>query len=376
MQLYTIDTGYFKLDGGAMFGVVPKVLWSRTNPADENNLCPWAMRSLLIEDGNRLILIDNGIGDVTGLTEDGSGFIDVRPSSTTTYTMTATRPNAPQEDTEEVSLTVEYNGYSVLWSLGVDNNTQSEFAIEDFNSNPLPGAVDVKDDDYYFAGTYADIGEVLEDEDSSSNFERAVTNGDPNNRIHFMLSPEQASPSSEIRISMDLISGGWWDASAGQGGAGFGIHDVAVKFNGEEVMSSEGIERETFLIATFTTAEVGAEIGENTIEITRTGGDSKGDGTDYGWIQFDYILAEIDSLGPRIFEINDYEYDAAGKFLSITFPSSPGQFFLVEVSNDMQTWFEYDDSIEADEEGSSTTYAVELLGDEGDAFFVRASRFP
>ena len=63
MKLYTIDTGYFKLDGGAMFGVVPKVLWSRTNPADDNNLCPWAMRSLLIEDGDRLILIDNGIGD-------------------------------------------------------------------------------------------------------------------------------------------------------------------------------------------------------------------------------------------------------------------------------------------------------------------------
>ena len=63
MQLYTIDTGFFKLDGGAMFGVVPKVLWSQTNPADENNLCSWAMRSLLIEDGNKLILIDNGIGD-------------------------------------------------------------------------------------------------------------------------------------------------------------------------------------------------------------------------------------------------------------------------------------------------------------------------
>ena len=63
MQLYTIDTGFFKLDGGAMFGVVPRVLWSKTNPPDENNLCPWAMRSLLIEDGNKLILIDNGIGD-------------------------------------------------------------------------------------------------------------------------------------------------------------------------------------------------------------------------------------------------------------------------------------------------------------------------
>ena len=63
MQLYTIETGYFKLDGGAMFGVVPKVLWNKTNPSDENNLCSWAMRSLLIEDGNKLILIDNGIGD-------------------------------------------------------------------------------------------------------------------------------------------------------------------------------------------------------------------------------------------------------------------------------------------------------------------------
>lgn len=63
MQLHSIDTGFFKLDGGAMFGVVPKSLWSRTNPADENNLCTWAMRLLLIEDGDRLILIDTGIGD-------------------------------------------------------------------------------------------------------------------------------------------------------------------------------------------------------------------------------------------------------------------------------------------------------------------------
>ncbi|WP_297334803.1 MBL fold metallo-hydrolase [Algoriphagus sp.] len=63
MELYTVNTGFFKLDGGAMFGVVPKVLWSRTNPADQNNLCTWAMRSLLVVEGDRLILIDNGIGD-------------------------------------------------------------------------------------------------------------------------------------------------------------------------------------------------------------------------------------------------------------------------------------------------------------------------
>lgn len=63
MKLYTIETGTFKLDGGAMFGVVPKTIWQKTNPADENNMCTWAMRCLLIEDGNRLMLIDTGIGD-------------------------------------------------------------------------------------------------------------------------------------------------------------------------------------------------------------------------------------------------------------------------------------------------------------------------
>jgi len=63
MNLYTINTGNFKLDGGAMFGVVPKTMWSKINPPDDNNLCSWAMRCLLIEDGKRLTLVDNGIGD-------------------------------------------------------------------------------------------------------------------------------------------------------------------------------------------------------------------------------------------------------------------------------------------------------------------------
>jgi glyoxylase-like metal-dependent hydrolase (beta-lactamase superfamily II) len=63
MKLHSIETGFFKLDGGAMFGVVPKAIWNKTNPADENNLCTWAMRCLLIEDGKRLILVDTGIGD-------------------------------------------------------------------------------------------------------------------------------------------------------------------------------------------------------------------------------------------------------------------------------------------------------------------------
>ncbi len=63
MQLYSIDAGRFKLDGGAMFGVVPKTLWQRQIAADDNNLCSWMMRCLLIEDGKRLILIDTGMGN-------------------------------------------------------------------------------------------------------------------------------------------------------------------------------------------------------------------------------------------------------------------------------------------------------------------------
>ncbi len=63
MKLHSINAGYFKLDGGAMFGVVPKSIWNKLNPADENNMCNWALRCMLIEDGNKLILIDTGMGD-------------------------------------------------------------------------------------------------------------------------------------------------------------------------------------------------------------------------------------------------------------------------------------------------------------------------
>tara|TARA_B100001093_G_scaffold415171_1_gene405504 strand:+ start:12720 stop:13559 length:840 start_codon:yes stop_codon:yes gene_type:complete len=63
MKIISIETGNFKLDGGAMFGVVPKSLWQRTNPADDRNLCSWAMRSMLVDYGERKVLIDNGIGD-------------------------------------------------------------------------------------------------------------------------------------------------------------------------------------------------------------------------------------------------------------------------------------------------------------------------
>ncbi len=63
MEISIIEAGYFKLDGGAMFGVVPKSMWQKINPADEKNLCTWAMRCLLVKDGDRLILFDTGMGE-------------------------------------------------------------------------------------------------------------------------------------------------------------------------------------------------------------------------------------------------------------------------------------------------------------------------
>ena len=69
MRIHSINTGLFKLDGGAMYGVVPKTLWQKINMPDENNMCTWAMRCLLIEDGNRLILVDNG-GEVKNITQE------------------------------------------------------------------------------------------------------------------------------------------------------------------------------------------------------------------------------------------------------------------------------------------------------------------
>ena len=78
MQLHSINTGNFKLDGGAMFGVVPKSIWNKLNPADENNLCTWALRCMLIVDGDRKILIDTGMGDK----QDEKFFSHYHPSNT------------------------------------------------------------------------------------------------------------------------------------------------------------------------------------------------------------------------------------------------------------------------------------------------------
>ena len=74
-------------------------------------------------------------------------------------------------------------------------------------------------------------------ENAATNFERAVTAGSTTTRVHFTLSEPTPPPASQVRLSVDLIAGGWWDAAAAAGGAGFGNHDVALNVNGIEVWS-------------------------------------------------------------------------------------------------------------------------------------------
>jgi glyoxylase-like metal-dependent hydrolase (beta-lactamase superfamily II) len=115
MKLYAIETGYFKLDGGAMFGVVPKSIWQKLNPADDNNMCNWAMRCLLVETGNRLVLIDNGLGDK----QDEKFFSHYYLNGNDSLHKSLNRAGFSENDITDVFLThlhFDHCGGSVKWN--------------------------------------------------------------------------------------------------------------------------------------------------------------------------------------------------------------------------------------------------------------------
>lgn len=101
MQLHSIETGNFKLDGGAMFGVVPKSIWNQLNPADEHNLCTWALRCLLIIEGDRKILVDTGMGNK----QDERFFRHYHPSNTVSLHDALYKINISCDDITDVLLT-------------------------------------------------------------------------------------------------------------------------------------------------------------------------------------------------------------------------------------------------------------------------------
>lgn len=126
MNLYTIETGFFKLDGGAMFGVVPKSIWNNLNPADENNMCNWAMRCLLVQDGNRLVLVDNGLGDK----QDAKFFSHYFLNGDDSLSKSLRKAGFMEDDITDVFLThlhFDHCGGSIKWN---DSKTGYEPAFK------------------------------------------------------------------------------------------------------------------------------------------------------------------------------------------------------------------------------------------------------
>lgn len=194
-----------------------------------------------------------------------------------------------------------------LWHLGQNDGNAEDFTQELGGSPPEPGSPTMRDDDYYFAGTYpAPIGTLTSDEttsdpiDSSNQsanpvgFERAVTSGSTNNRIHFNLSPSEADPAASYQFTMNLFGGGYWN---GSGNGGWGTHDVQVFFNDTLINTSNGITADFSISETLNPVDVAAVAGPNKIEIVRSGGVNPTDADPNavnGWIQMDNIVLEID----------------------------------------------------------------------------------
>jgi uncharacterized protein (DUF1800 family) len=173
--------------------------------------------------------------------------------------------------------------FTGVWQLGGDDASLSPFSQESFGPNNAPGSASLKDDDYYLAGSYPfPVGVVAADE-SIAFFERAVTSGDPRNRIHFPLNAAQASAASLLRVTVDLTGGGAWVNGSIPG---FSTHDIAVQFNGVTVGIRTGITWDRTLVFTVPATSVSAVAGANTLQIERTGGATG------GYIGFDYIKLE------------------------------------------------------------------------------------
>ncbi len=115
MKIKTVDTGFFKLDGGAMFGIVPQRIWKKLNPPDANNLCTWAMRCLLVQKGRRNILVDTGMG-----TKRGDKFLDFfEPHGEDTLLNSLVKQGLTAEDITDVFLThlhFDHAGGAVRWT--------------------------------------------------------------------------------------------------------------------------------------------------------------------------------------------------------------------------------------------------------------------
>lgn len=201
-----------------------------------------------------------------------------------------------------------------VWLIGVDEdpfasgyNATDEFSSENYVNDPRPGTIytvtsPVVDDDFYFSGTFP-IGfnnlttnRTVLTAETNRGWERALTDGDRTNRVHFFLNSPQAGTQSRLRVSFELVQGGIWLPLLGQSGEGFGVHDITVRFRNSAgtttLVYSNRIDRDTRIVVDFPASSVAASTGPNTVEFCRIGPITPNTGY---WIQFDYAQLEADT---------------------------------------------------------------------------------
>lgn len=182
--------------------------------------------------------------------------------------------------------------FTTLWSLGVwDGDPQDEFGSSTWDYNAAPGSATALDNDFYFAGTYpAPIGTVAGE--SATNFEPVLDTQNLSVRLHFNLSPAQATSTARMRLNMHQVWGGWWNPAINNYAEGYGRHQFEVFWNGVLIKTAIHTKADTL------TVEVNAPAfspvaGANVLEIRRA--PAPASSTD-GWVQFDALSLEIDPI--------------------------------------------------------------------------------
>ncbi|HEX5221646.1 MAG TPA: DUF1800 family protein [Verrucomicrobiae bacterium] len=218
---------------------------------------------------------------------------------------------------------IAHGGLQSIWQIGLDEdpfaagyNATDEFSQERNGNTLRPGQVTrvpgdplfnpannpLADDDFYFAGNYpigfngltTNLPVPFNEPDLA--WERALTDGDRTNRVHFFLNATQTNAASRLRLSFELVWGGVWLSLSNASGEDFGQHDITVRFKNAAgqgtLLYSNRLDRDTRVVVDFPATSVLASGGPNTIEFTRVGPNAANIGY---WIQFDYASLEVDT---------------------------------------------------------------------------------
>lgn len=182
--------------------------------------------------------------------------------------------------------------FTTLWSLGVwDGDPLNEFGSSTWQYNAAPGSATDLDNDFYFAGTYpAPIGTVAGE--PATNFEPVLDGGNLSVRLHFNLSPAQATSTARMRLNMHQVWGGWWNPAIDDYAEGYGRHQFEVFWNGVLIQTAVHTKADT-LIVEANAATFNPVAGANVLEIRRAPAPAS---SPVGWVQFDALSLELDPI--------------------------------------------------------------------------------